>query len=105
MDEPIELQDLVLNSSNKDAETAYEILDTSRDDVNDYMRIDKLAETITQPVNDRDNAAQRVDKADVSKQGTDAVAVRKLKIFCIILTTMVLISSGTTGALIHTLVS
>ena len=104
MDEPTELHDVVGYTDTTDVDTVYEIPAASRDDENDYMKINTLAETMTESMNDRDNAVQKVDKVDVSKPGADDAAMRRLKIFCGILLALVIISSGTSGALIHTLV-
>ena len=99
MDEPIELHDGVGYTDTTD-----KIPDASRDDENEHMKINTLAETMTESMNDKDNAIQKIDKVDVSKPGTDDAAMRRLKIFCGILLALVIISSGTSGALIHTLV-
>ena len=52
-----------------------------------------------------ENAVKMDGKVDVSKTGTDAAEMKKLKLFCVILLVMIIVSSGTIGALIHTLVS
>ena len=44
-------------------------------------------------------------KIQRSKAGTDTAGTRKLKIFCIILLAILIIISGTMGALFYTLVS
>ena len=52
-----------------------------------------------------ENAGKMDGKVDVSKTGRDAAEMKKLKLFCVILLVMIIVSSGTIGALIYTLVS
>ena len=105
MDDPFELHDIRGYTGNADAETAYEIPRTSGDKENEYVKISTLSETLSEPIPKREDVEQRNCNVQISKPISDAAAIRKLTIFCFVLMGMVIISSGTTGVLIHTLVS
>ena len=83
MDEPVELHDMVEYGANPVYDTI------NKDGSNDHG----------------ENAGKMDGKVDVSKTGTDATEMKKLKLFCVILLVMIIVSSVTIGTLIHTLVS
>ena len=100
MDEPIELHHIMENTASVVDETTYETPVASRDEEHEYMKIDTVAERRT-----RDKPTRNVDGVDVSKPSTDAYALRKVQIFCLILLVMLVISSTTIGVLINMMVS
>ena len=104
MDEPIELRDIIEHTPSVVDET-YEAPVASRDEENVYMEMDTVAERITTSTMSRDKPTRNVDRVDVGKPSTDADALRKLQIFCLVLFVMLVISSVTIGVLVNTLVS
>ena len=104
MGEPVELHDVMGRTAGVDNETVldYEIPAASRSDENVY---NTLAETVTPSSKIGDNPSENVNEEAVFKPGTYAFALRKVQIFCLILSVMLVISSVTIGVFIHTLVS
>ena len=105
MDEPIELQNIMAHTTSIADETTYETPVASRDEEHEYMKIDTVAERMTTSRTTRDKPTRNVDGVDVSKSSTDAYALRKVQIFCLILLVMLVISSATIGVLINMMVS
>ena len=105
MDEPIELHQIMEHTTSVVDETAYETPVASRDEENEYMKIDTLAERMTTSRTTRDNPTRNDGGVDVSKPSPDAYALRKVQIFCLILLVMLVISSVTIGVLINMMVS
>ena len=103
MDEPIELHIMEHTTSVVD-ETTYETPVASRDEEHDYMKIDTVAERMTTSRTTRDKPTRNDDGVDVSKPSTDASALRKVQIFCLILLVMLVISWATIGVLINMMV-
>ena len=78
--------------------------------MDETVELHDVAGYVANPVYDTsnghgENAGKMDGKVDVSMTGTDAAEMKKLKVFCVILLVMIIVSSGTIGALIHTLVS
>ena len=105
MDEPIELYNIMAHTTSVVDETTYETSVASRDEEHEYMKIDTVAERMTTSRTPRDIPTRNVDGVDVSKPSTDAYALRKVQIFCLILLVMLVISSVTIGVLINMTVS
>ena len=105
MDEPIELHHIMEHTTSVEDENTYETPIASRDEENEYMKIDTVAERMTTSRTTRDKPTRNVDGVDVSKPSTDAYALRKVQIFCLILLVMLVISSATIGVLINMMVS
>ena len=105
MDEPIELYNIMAHTTSVVDETTYETPVASRDEEHEYMKIDTVAERMTTSRAHRDIPTRNVDGVDVSKPSTDAYALRKVQIFCLILLVMLVISSVTIGVLINMMVS
>ena len=104
MDEPIELHNIMELTTSVVDETTYETPVASREE-HEYMKIDTVAERMTTSRTTRDKPTRNVDGVDVSKPSTDAYALRKVQIFCLILLVMLVISSATTGVLVNMMVS
>ena len=104
MDGPIELHDIMEHTTSVVDET-YITPVTSRDEENVYMEMDTVADRMTTSRMSRDKPKRNVDRVDVSKPSTDAYALRKVQIFCLILLAMLVISSVTIGVLINMMVS
>ena len=104
MDEPIDLHIMEHTTSVVD-ETTYETPVASRDEENEYMNIDTVADRMTTSRMSRDKPTRNVDGVDVGKPSTDAGALRKLQIFCLVLLVMLVISTATMGVLVNMMVS
>ena len=104
MDGPIELHDIMEHTTSVVDET-YITPVTSRDEENVYMEMDTVADRMTTSRMSRDKPTRNVDRVDVSKPSTDAYALRKVQIFCLVLLVMLVISSVTIGVLINMMVS
>ena len=105
MDEPIELQAIMEHTTSVVDETTYVTPVASRAEDNEYMKIDEVAERMTTSGTTIDTPTRNVDGVDVGKPSTDAFALRKVQIFCLVLLTMIVISSVTIGVLINMMVS
>ena len=105
MDDPIELHNIMEQTTSIVDETTYETPVARRDEENEYMRIDTVAERMTTSRMSRDKPTRNADGVDVGKPSTDAGALKKLQIFCLVLLVMLIISSVTIGVLVNTLVS
>ena len=105
MDEPIELHHIMEHTTSVVDETTYETPVASRDEENEHMKIDTVAERMATSRTTRDKPTRNVDGVDVSKPSTDAYALRKVQIFCLILLVMLVFSLATIGVLINMMVS
>ena len=105
MDAPIELHDIMEQTTNVVDETTYETPVASRDEEHPYMKIDTVAERMTTSRTARDKPTRNDGKVDVSKPPTDVYGLRKVQIFCLILLVMLVTSSVTIGVLINMMVS
>ena len=91
MGELVELDDVLARTADVDNETVldYEIPAATRSDENVY---NTLAETVTTSSKIRDNPSENANEEAVFKPETDAFALRKVQIFCLILLVMLVIS-------------
>ena len=105
MAESVELRDIVGHTTSVGDETVYEVPEVPKDDENDYMAIDTSAERMTTSRTPKDSKSRNVEGVADAKSETDTAALRKVQIFCLVLSMMLLFSSVTTGVLVYTLVS
>ena len=107
MDEPVELY--AITGRTEDDDHAYETPHVSTGNKYENLKINTLAEDMTDPSMVSDDTTRNTNKVHNLKPDVDAAAFRKLQIafviVCSVLLTIIIISSLTIGVLIHKLVS